>query len=64
MMENIVLVHHGNISAKVTRCLQLMYTPTSNHQHFCLGGMKQNSVEKSYDGNQDLQRKENIEKKG
>ena len=37
MMENIVLIHHGNISAKVKRCLELMYTQTSNHTPFPLG---------------------------
>ena len=40
----------------------MMYTPTSSHHHFHLAGRQQNSVEYGYDGNQELQSKENIEK--
>ena len=62
MIGNIVLVHQRNISSNVTSCLQTMYTTTSSHQNSHLSGNQQNFFKYCYDGNQDLQRKENIMK--
>ena len=39
-----------------------MYTPTSSHPNSHLSGNQQNFFIYCYDGNQDLQRKENIMK--
>ena len=39
-----------------------MYTLSSSHYHFSFGTETKSSVEQGYGGNQELQRKENIEK--
>ena len=62
MMENIVFMHHRKIFVKVTRCLQMMCTPTSSHHLFHLECRKNNLVELGPVGNQNYQRK-NINEK-
>ena len=61
-MANIVLMHRRNISTKVTRCLQMMYKPTSSSHLFHLARRQQNWDYYNSVGNENLQRKGNSEK--
>ena len=55
-------MNHRNVSDKVKRSLQMMYSPTSSHELFLSVGRKKHVVELGSIGNKDLQWKETSEK--